>query len=149
MTLWIASAKRLTLPLVIPATEMRPSLVAYTECWTSLVHNFRGGNTSHSPLWPAYPFARVSNQCTQTYRSAIRISNQIHIRAVLGGTYLRCDMAPVMLAPKPFKILLQKSSHVDDSISHILDLTKPLLLESRIVQDLGCNASTMDRWIGV
>ena len=33
VTLWIASAKRFTFPVVIPATEILPSLVAYTECY--------------------------------------------------------------------------------------------------------------------
>ena len=32
VTLWIDSASRLTFPVVMPATEIRPSLVAYTEC---------------------------------------------------------------------------------------------------------------------
>ena len=36
VTLWIASARRLTLPVVIPATDILPSLVAYTECYDDL-----------------------------------------------------------------------------------------------------------------
>ena len=31
VTLWMDSARRLTLPDVIPATDILPSLVAYTE----------------------------------------------------------------------------------------------------------------------
>jgi len=58
-------------------------------------------------------------------------------------------MAPVILRSKILEILLQKCSHCDDTVSHSLDLTKPLLVQGRIVEDLRSNAGAMDRRIGI
>lgn len=53
-------------------------------------------------------------------------------------------MAPVMLAAKSFKILLKKSPHADNAVSHAFDLAQPLLVEAWVVQDLRSNPSSMD-----
>ena len=58
-------------------------------------------------------------------------------------------MTPVVLASEIFQILLEEGPHVDDAIRHPLDLPEPLLLERGIIEDLGCNTSSMDRWVGV
>ena len=52
-------------------------------------------------------------------------------------------MAPTMFATASFKILLQKSTHGNDTIRHSFDLAKPLLVKSRIIKDLRSNASTV------
>lgn len=53
-------------------------------------------------------------------------------------------MAPVVLATELLKILLQKRAHTDNPFRHALDLSQPLLVQSRIVQDLGSDAGPMD-----
>lgn len=58
-------------------------------------------------------------------------------------------MAPVVLASKLLKVLLQERAHLNDAVSHTLDLSEPLLVKSRVVQDGGRNASTMDGRVGV
>lgn len=60
------------------------------------------------------------------------------------GTHLASDMAPIMLASKLLKVVLQERAHLDDAVGHTLDFTEPLLVKSGIVQDGGCNACTMD-----
>lgn len=50
--------------------------------------------------------------------------------------HLGCDMAPIMLAAKILKILLEKCSHGDDAIGHAFDFAKPLFVELRTVQNL-------------
>jgi hypothetical protein len=66
-----------------------------------------------------------------------------------GLTYLGCDMAPVVLATKLFKILLQEGTHADDAIRHALDLAEPLLIQSRIVENLRSNAGAVNWRVGV
>ncbi len=62
---------------------------------------------------------------------------------------LRCDVAPVVLAAKLLEVLLEESTHGDDAVGHALDLTEPLLVERRVVQDLRGNAGAMDRRVRV
>ena len=64
-------------------------------------------------------------------------------------TYLRRDMAPIMFAANLFQILLQQRTHGDDSVSHSFHLTQPLLIELRVVKNLGSNTSAMNWWIRV
>lgn len=64
-------------------------------------------------------------------------------------TYLVGDMIPIVFAAQILEILLEKSSHLNDAVSHALDLTKPLLVESSIVEDFRSNAGTMDGRVGV
>jgi hypothetical protein len=59
------------------------------------------------------------------------------------------DVAPVVLAAKLLKVLLEQSTHLDDAVSHLLDLQEPLLVQSGVVQDLGSNAGTVDGRVGV
>ena len=58
-------------------------------------------------------------------------------------------MIPVVLASKVLKVLHQECSHLDDTLSHTLDLTQPLLVQAGVSEDLGGNASTVDWGIGV
>jgi len=53
-------------------------------------------------------------------------------------------VAPVVLAAKLLEILLQERTHADDPLRHTLDLSQPLLVQRRIVQDLGSDAGTVD-----
>ena len=54
-----------------------------------------------------------------------------------------------MLAAQIFEVLLEKSTHFYDSISHPFDLSKPLLIEFRIVEDLRRDSGSVDRGIRV
>lgn len=54
-----------------------------------------------------------------------------------------------MLRAKLLKVLLEESTHGDDTVSHLLDFAKPLLVEGRAVEDLGSDASTVDGRVGV
>lgn len=63
--------------------------------------------------------------------------------------YLVSNVIPVMLASKLLEILLQKRSHLDDSIGHALNLAKPLLVQLGVLQDLAGNTGTVDGRIGV
>jgi hypothetical protein len=49
-----------------------------------------------------------------------------------------------VLAAELLEVLLEKGTHGDDAVSHALDLTKPLLVERRVVQDLRRNAGTVN-----
>ena len=62
---------------------------------------------------------------------------------------LRRDVAPIMLAAYFLEILLQKCSHRDNAIRHTLDLPKPLLVESLVIEDLASYTSAMDWWVGI
>ena len=59
------------------------------------------------------------------------------------------DMAPIVLRSQSFKLLLQKSAHVDDAVSHALDLAQPLLIEGRVVEYLRGYTGTVDRRVRV
>lgn len=59
------------------------------------------------------------------------------------------DVAPVVLAAKLLKVLLEQSTHADDAVGHLLDLGEPLLVQGRVIQDLGGNAGTVDGRVGV
>ena len=58
-------------------------------------------------------------------------------------------MAPIMLASELLEVLLEERAHLDDAVGHTLDLTKPLLVKSRVVQDGGCDAGTVNGRVGV
>ena len=62
---------------------------------------------------------------------------------------LGCDVAPVVLTAELLKVLLEESTHGDDAVGHALDLTKPLLVEGGVVQDLRGNAGTVNGRVGV
>src|SRR5690242_5679223 len=62
---------------------------------------------------------------------------------------LRCDVAPVVLAAELLEVLLEGSTHGDDAVSHALDLTEPLLVEGRVVQNLRGNAGAVNGRVGV
>ena len=58
-------------------------------------------------------------------------------------------MAPVTLAAELLQVLLEESTHGDDAISHTLNLTQPLLVQSRIVENLRSDAGTMNGRVGI
>ena len=59
------------------------------------------------------------------------------------------DVAPVVLAAELLKVVLEEGAHCDDTISHVLDLPEPLLVQCRVVEDLRRDAGTVDRRVGV
>ena len=69
--------------------------------------------------------------------------------SVCEHTNLGCDVAPVVLAAELLEVLLEESAHGDDAVGHALDLTEPLLVEGRIVQDLRSDAGTVNGRVGV
>ena len=58
-------------------------------------------------------------------------------------------MVPVVLAANVFEVLLQQSAHGDDAIGHALDFAKPLLVQLRVVEDLGGDARAVHGGVGV
>jgi hypothetical protein len=58
-------------------------------------------------------------------------------------------MAPVMLGTQVLKLLLQQCTHSDDTISHTLDFSQPLLVQGRVVEDLGCDTGAVDGRVGI
>lgn len=62
---------------------------------------------------------------------------------------LRGDVAPVVLAAESLEVLLEESTHLDDTVGHTFDLTKPLLVQGLVVEDGGSNASAVHWWVGV
>lgn len=59
------------------------------------------------------------------------------------------DVAPVVLAAQLLEVVLEQGAHLDDAVGHALDLTEPLLVEGRIVQDLRSDAGTVNGRVGV
>lgn len=49
-----------------------------------------------------------------------------------------------MLGTQVLQLLLQQRTHGDDTISHALDFTQPLLVQGLVVQDLGCDSCAVD-----
>lgn len=49
-----------------------------------------------------------------------------------------------MLAAQLLEVALQQGPHGDDAVGHALDLSKPLLVELRVVEDLGCDPGAVD-----
>ena len=54
-----------------------------------------------------------------------------------------------MLATKLFQVLFQQCSHGDDAVCHALYFSKPLLVQGRIVENLGRDAGSVDWRVGV
>lgn len=54
-----------------------------------------------------------------------------------------------MLTTQSLEVLLEKTAHLNDTVSHALDFAQPLLLELGIVQDGGRDAGAVDRRVGV
>ena len=126
----MASARRPTFSLVIPATEIRPSLVAYTECY--------------------YGQSKIITKTCRTTNLLSKLGHLLGSQAGVGEhANLGCDMAPVVLAAELLEVLLEESAHGDDAVGHALDLTEPLLVEGRIVQDLRSDAGTVNGRVGV
>jgi hypothetical protein len=59
--------------------------------------------------------------------------------------YLAGDVGPVVLAAQVLKVLLQESAHLNDAVSHALDLTQPLLVQLGVVHDRGSDTGTVNR----
>jgi hypothetical protein len=80
----------------------------------------------------------------------IMSSSMIRDNAMKKLTNLVCDMVPVKLASAILnKQILESSPHSDDSISHLLDFTQPLLVELLISKDRPCDTSSMNRWVRI
>ena len=54
-----------------------------------------------------------------------------------------------MLAAESFEVFLQQRSHSNDTLSHSLDFAKPLLIQCRIIKDLGSDPRAMHWGIGI
>lgn len=54
-----------------------------------------------------------------------------------------------MLGAELLEVLLEKGTHGDDSVGHVLDLAQPLLVQLGVAEDLGGNAGTVDGRVGV
>jgi len=54
-----------------------------------------------------------------------------------------------MLRSQILKLLLQKSTHSNDTISHAFNLTQPLLVQSLVVENLGGDTGTVNGRVGV
>lgn len=54
-----------------------------------------------------------------------------------------------MLATKLLEVLLEESTHLDDTVSHALDLTEPLLVKSGVVHDGRGNTGAVHGRVGV
>lgn len=64
-------------------------------------------------------------------------------------TYLASDVRPVVLAAKVLQVLLEKSTHLNNTVSHALDFPQPLLIQGGVVHDGRGNASTVNRGVRV
>ena len=62
---------------------------------------------------------------------------------------LASDVGPVVLGAELLKVVLEEGTHGDDSVSHLLDLIEPLLVEDRVGEDLRGDTGTVDRGVGV
>jgi len=133
----MASASLLTLPEVIPATEMRPSLVAYTECYKSV------SKIRHT----AAPQTRKKKKKSHLLRQ------HVHLLGLEAGVGKHADLAgdvgPVARAAEGLEVLLEQGAHADDAVGHALDLGQPLLVEGRVVEDCGGDARAVDRRVAV
>lgn len=63
--------------------------------------------------------------------------------------YLAGDVGPVVLAAELLEVGAEGRAHLNDAVSHALDLTEPLLVQSGVVHDGGSDASTVDGRVGV
>lgn len=54
-----------------------------------------------------------------------------------------------MLAAKLLKVGAEEGAHLNDAVSHALDLAEPLLVEGRVVHDGGGDTGTVDGRVGV
>lgn len=62
---------------------------------------------------------------------------------------LASDVAPVVLAAELLEVVLEQGAHLDDAVGHALDLTQPLLVERRVVEDGAGNAGAVHGRVGV
>lgn len=58
-------------------------------------------------------------------------------------------MAPVVLAAELLEVLLEQGTHLDDAVSHSLELDEPLGVELGVVHDGGGDAGAVDGGVGV
>lgn len=83
----------------------------------------------------------------------VLLGQSIHLLGLQTGEGEHADLAgdvgPVVLAAELLKVLAEQLAHLDDTVSHALDLTEPLLVQRRIVHDGGGDAGTVDRGVRV
>ena len=58
-------------------------------------------------------------------------------------------MGPVLLGAELLQVVLEEGAHGDDAVGHLLDLTKPLLVQLGAAEDGGGDAGTVDGRVGV
>lgn len=59
------------------------------------------------------------------------------------------DVGPVVLGAELLEVGLEQGAHLDDAVSHVLDLAEPLLVELGVLEDGGGDAGTVDGRAGV
>lgn len=84
---------------------------------------------------------------------AYLLRESIHLLGLQTGVgehaNLAGDVGPVVLTAELLEVLAQESAHLDDTVSHALDLAEPLLVQRGIVHDCRGDAGTVDGWVGV
>lgn len=59
------------------------------------------------------------------------------------------DVRPVLLGAELLELSAEELAHGDDAVGHLLDLTLPLVVQRRVVEDLGGEAGAVDGGVGV
>lgn len=95
------------------------------------------------PLSLTDPFVGGLNRCMRTYQSR-RLSDR-QGAGVQTVSYLRSDVAPVVLAAKLLEVFFQQRPHADDSVCHALDLAQPLFIQRGVIQDF-CGYTSTVHW---
>ena len=71
------------------------------------------------------------------------------LRFYIFQTHLAGDVRPVVLAAKVLQVLLEQGAHLNDTVSHALNLTQPLVVQCRVAHDGRGNTGTVDRRVRV
>lgn len=81
------------------------------------------------------------------------LGENIHLLGLQTSVGEHADLAgnvgPVVLAAELLQVLAEQGAHLNDAVSHALDLTEPLLVQLRVVHNGGGNAGTVDGGVGV
>lgn len=70
-------------------------------------------------------------------------------KADIAETHLAGDVRPVVLAAKVLQVLLEQGAHLNDTVSHALNLTQPLVVQCRVAHDGRGHTGTVDRGVRV
>lgn len=81
------------------------------------------------------------------------LGENVHLLGLQTGVGEHADLAgdvgPVVLAAELLQVLAEQGAHLNDAISHALDLTEPLLVQLGVVHDGGGDAGTVDGGVRV